>query len=72
MILAVTGGTGFVGSRLLETAPREGHELNALTRRPRRPRLAVNWVQGSLEDSGSLDQLVRGVAGAPASRSARP
>lgn len=60
MIVAVTGGTGFVGGRLLEAAARGGHEVNALTRRPMRPRVGTSWVEGSLEHAGSLDQLVRG------------
>ncbi|MCP4028704.1 MAG: NAD-dependent epimerase/dehydratase family protein, partial [Sphingomonas sp.] len=33
-ILAITGGTGFVGSRLIDLALAAGHEVRALTRRP--------------------------------------
>jgi uncharacterized protein YbjT (DUF2867 family) len=35
MILAVTGGTGFVGGHLLARALEAGHRVRALTRRPR-------------------------------------
>lgn len=76
MIIAVTGGTGFVGTRLLEAGGAAGHELRALTRRPMRPRVGVTWVQGSLEDPASLASLVEGaeavihVAGVIAGRTA--
>ena len=33
MKLAITGGTGFVGTHLLDAALAAGHEVNALTRR---------------------------------------
>ena len=32
--LAVTGGTGFVGARLIDIAIEQGHAVRALTRRP--------------------------------------
>ena len=60
MIVAVTGGTGFVGTRLLEAGAAAGHQLRALTRRPMRPRVAVDWVLGSLEDRPALETLVAG------------
>src|SRR5687768_7035874 len=74
--LAVTGGTGFVGSRLLDAAVADGHQVNALTRRPMPPRARVGWVSGSLEDRGALKKLVAGadavihVAGVISGRSA--
>jgi nucleoside-diphosphate-sugar epimerase len=37
MILAVTGGTGFVGQRLIGLASARGHRVRALTRRPQEP-----------------------------------
>ncbi|HET7817619.1 MAG TPA: NAD-dependent epimerase/dehydratase family protein, partial [Sphingomicrobium sp.] len=43
MRLAVTGGTGFVGSRLLDSAVQAGHEVRALARRPMEPRRGVEW-----------------------------
>ena len=33
MRLAITGGTGFVGSHVIEAALAAGHEVRALTRR---------------------------------------
>lgn len=60
MKLAITGGTGFVGGRLLKSALEQGHEVRALTRRPRRPREGVEWIEGSLEERGSLERLVEG------------
>lgn len=58
--LAVTGGTGFVGSRLLDAAVAEGHEVRALTRRTMPSRVNVAWVRGALDDPGALDRLVAG------------
>ena len=58
MKLAVTGGTGFVGSRLLEAAVADGHQVSALARRPVTPRANVDWVSGSLEQPSALDKLV--------------
>lgn len=58
--LAVTGGTGFIGRRLLKLAIEQGHSVRALTRKPRRPRDGIEWVEGSLEEPGSLERLVEG------------
>lgn len=55
--LAITGGTGFVGGRLIELAQAAGHEVRALTRRPQQPRDGVTWIQGALDDQASLDRL---------------
>jgi nucleoside-diphosphate-sugar epimerase len=60
MKLAITGGTGFVGSRLIDAAVADGHEVRALTRRPMPPRGHVDWVAGALDDSAALDELVKG------------
>ena len=60
MKLAITGGTGFVGSHLIEAALAAGHELKALTRRDQPAREGVQWVAGSLEDRDSLRELVTG------------
>jgi nucleoside-diphosphate-sugar epimerase len=60
MKLAVTGGTGFVGSRLLDAAVADGHHVSALTRRPMPPRANVDWVCGSLEQPDALGKLVAG------------
>lgn len=58
MKLAVTGGTGFVGTHFIDAALAAGHEVRALTRRPREPRPGMLWIAGALEDPDSLRQLV--------------
>lgn len=58
--LAITGGTGFVGGRLIELALAAGHEVRALTRRPQSPRDGVSWIEGALDRPDSLDRLVEG------------
>lgn len=60
MILALTGGTGFVGGRTLELALERGHHVRALTRTPQPPRDGVTWVNGALDRPESLDALVAG------------
>lgn len=52
--LAVTGGTGFVGKRLLKRAVERGHRVRALTRRPQPAQAGVEWVSGTLGDCGAL------------------
>jgi nucleoside-diphosphate-sugar epimerase len=58
MKLAVTGGTGFVGSHLTDVALAAGHEVKALTRRAQEPRERVIWISGSLDDREALKALV--------------
>ena len=58
MRIAVTGGTGFVGRRLIELATARGHQVQALTRRPQEPQIDVEWIEGSLEDRDTLHRLV--------------
>ncbi len=60
MTIAVTGGTGFVGTRFIDIATAAGYEVRALTRRPRRPQRQVQWIEGSLSDADALRQLVTG------------
>lgn len=57
-ILAITGGTGFVGSRLIDLALAAGHEVRALTRRPQPARAGVMWIEGALDTPAALDRLV--------------
>lgn len=59
-VLAITGGTGFVGGRLIETVLAAGHEVRALTRRPQSERDGVRWITGALDDPASLARLVDG------------
>lgn len=61
MMLAVTGGTGFVGSHLVDQALAAGHRVKALTRREQPARDGVEWVTGDLEDRAALHQLVTDV-----------
>jgi nucleoside-diphosphate-sugar epimerase len=58
--IAVTGATGFVGSRLLDRALATGHEVRALTRRAQEARAGVTWVLGALDSPGALADLVTG------------
>ena len=54
MILAVTGGTGFVGGALIDRALAAGHRVRALTRRPQPERPGVTWIAGDLADPADL------------------
>jgi nucleoside-diphosphate-sugar epimerase len=58
MRLAITGGTGFVGSHLIEAALAAGHEINALTRRGQPPRDGLTWISGDLSSRDALEYLV--------------
>lgn len=58
--LAITGGTGFVGGRLIELALAGGHKVRALTRKPQSPRDGVTWIDGALDKPDSLDRLAEG------------
>ena len=60
MILAVTGGTGFVGGHLIRRATAAGHHVRALARRPQPPREGVTWLPGALGDAAALAGLVQG------------
>lgn len=59
-VLAITGGTGFVGRATIEQALAAGHTVRALTRRPQEPRSGVEWVAGDLSDRAALEALVAG------------
>lgn len=60
MKLAITGGTGFVGSHLIAQAVAAGHEVRALTRRPQPAMEGVSWSEGALDRPDSLAALVHG------------
>lgn len=71
--LAVTGGTGFVGQRLLRLAVERGFVVRALTRRAQPPLPGVEWIVGDLSDPGELCRgadVVIHVAGVINARSA--
>jgi len=62
--VAITGGTGFVGSHLVDTLCAAGIEPRVLVRDPDAPRwiagAPVDWVNGSLADTDALKRLVQG------------
>ncbi|WP_309602781.1 NAD(P)-dependent oxidoreductase [Sphingomonas sp.] len=58
--LAITGGTGFVGQRLLDMALAQGHHVRALTRRSQAVRFGVTWIEGALDEPERLAKLVEG------------
>ncbi|URW76880.1 NAD(P)H-binding protein [Sphingomonas donggukensis] len=60
MRIAVTGATGFVGTRLLALAREGGVAVSALTRRPRDDAEGVTWVEGALDDAAALLRLATG------------
>jgi nucleoside-diphosphate-sugar epimerase len=59
-VIAVTGGTGFVGSRLIGLVLAAGHQVRALTRRPQPARDGLVWIEGALDDRAALARLVEG------------
>lgn len=60
MILAITGGTGFVGRTLIELAVAAGHDVRALARRAQSARDGVTWIEGALDAPDSLAALATG------------
>lgn len=59
-VIALTGGTGFVGGASITQALGQGHQVRALTRRPQPTRDGVTWVAGALDDPDSLAELCTG------------
>lgn len=61
-IIAVTGGTGFIGAALIDQLLQQGARVRALARDPGRLKRAgaVETVEGSLESEDALDALARG------------
>jgi len=61
-IIAITGGTGFVGSHVIKALQAEGFAVRALVRDPRKAEDldGVDVVAGSLEDTAALTDLCRG------------
>ncbi|AJP71342.1 NAD-dependent epimerase/dehydratase family protein [Sphingomonas hengshuiensis] len=58
--LSITGGTGFVGTRLIALALEAGHGVRALTRRDQPARAGLVWVRGDLTDTAALAELATG------------
>ncbi len=66
MLIALTGATGYTGSRLLQALLARGDSASALVRPgSARPPVtgAVRWVEGDLANGRGLDDLVRGAQG---------
>jgi nucleoside-diphosphate-sugar epimerase len=61
-LIALTGGTGFLGGHVIESLLSAGYEIKALTRRPQDDRDNVTWVEGSLSDTDSLKELCKGAS----------
>jgi uncharacterized protein YbjT (DUF2867 family) len=64
MDVLVAGGTGFIGSHVVEELLRSGrHRVRVMTRDPAsaRPRAGVDFVRGDVSDPASLASATRGV-----------
>jgi uncharacterized protein YbjT (DUF2867 family) len=59
-VLAITGGTGFVGGTLVRHAVMRGHKVRALTRKSQSGPSRVEWVNGALDAPESLVRLAVG------------
>jgi nucleoside-diphosphate-sugar epimerase len=60
VIVAVTGGTGFVGKAAVDRLLEAGHAVRALARRPQEARDGITWVSGALGDQSALEALCDG------------
>lgn len=60
MIIALTGGTGFVGARVIARAVEARHQVRALARRTQPAQPGVTWVEGALDTRDALTRLVTG------------
>ena len=54
MIVALTGGTGFLGGHVLDRLVAGGHQVRALARKPQSARDGVTWLAGDLDNLGDL------------------
>ena len=61
-IIALTGGTGFVGKAVLAFAKQRRIRVRALTRRPQKDSPYISWVEGSLSDREALKRLCDGTS----------
>lgn len=58
--VALTGATGFIGRNLLSSLVKSSFPTRALTRRQQFGAEPVHWINGDLNDSAALDELVEG------------
>ncbi len=56
-VIAVTGGTGFVGRATLHRLTEAGYNIRALTRKTQKEQVGVTWIEGSLDKAESLNTL---------------
>ncbi|MDP8922770.1 MAG: NAD(P)-dependent oxidoreductase, partial [Chloroflexota bacterium] len=64
MRILVAGGTGFIGSRVVDALlARGGHEVSVMTREPARAcrRAGVAYVAGDVSDAASLARATVGI-----------
>ncbi len=63
MIIAVTGGTGFLGSHLVDRMLEQGHQVRTLVRKSSNLRWLegknVEFVEGDIRDAASLEPFIR-------------
>ncbi|MDG5749928.1 NAD(P)-dependent oxidoreductase [Qipengyuania sp. XHP0211] len=60
MTIALTGATGFVGQAVLDEAIQREVAIRALSRRAQKDRAGVEWIEGTLADTASLETLACG------------
>jgi uncharacterized protein YbjT (DUF2867 family) len=63
-MILVTGGTGFVGSKVVHALRAEDHQVRVLARNPKQAETAANWgcqvAEGDMTDPASLRRAVTG------------
>src|SRR6195952_5519376 len=59
--ILVTGATGFVGHRLVESLVEQGHDVRAMTRRPESYDGPGDPVAGDMHDADSLVEPLSGI-----------